>query len=121
MYGAGKLWGLQMPVNKYIWTSTMTLVTSGLSFIFLVVIYYVVDGLKWKGLDWLLPFGLNAIFIYFIGFICDFHSVTDHLTRGLKQYVADPHWFGLIRHTVHGLLVYGLLYLMMKKKVFLRV
>lgn len=121
MYGAGKLWGLQMPVNKYIWTSTMTLVTSGLSFIFLGVIYYVVDGLKWKGLDWLLPFGLNAIFIYFIGFICDFHSVTDHLTRGLKQYVADPHWFGLIRHTVHGLLVYGLLYLMMKKKVFLRV
>ena len=121
MFVAGKLWGLQMPVNKYIWTSTMTLVTSGICFLLLGVIYWIVDCLHWKGLDWLLPFGLNAIFIYFIGFICDFYSITDHFTRGLKQYIADPHWFGLVRCTVHGLLVWGLLYLMMRKKVFLKV
>ena len=121
MFVAGKLWGLQMPVNKYIWTSTMTLVTSGICFLLLGVIYWIVDCLHWKGLDWLLPFGLNAIFIYFIGYICDFYSVTDHFTRGLKQYIADPHWFGLVRHTVHGLLVWGLLYLMMRKKIFLKV
>ena len=71
MFAAGKLWGLQMPVNKYIWTSTMTLVTSGIGFMLLGVIYWIVDCRKWRGLDWLLPFGLNAIFIYFIGFICD--------------------------------------------------
>ena len=121
MFAAGKLWSLQMPLNKYIWTSSMTLVTSGIAFLLLGVIYWMVDCRKWKGLDWVLPFGLNAIFIYFIGFICDFHSVTDHLTAGLKPYIADPHWFGLLRATVHGLLVWGLLYLMMRKKVFLRV
>lgn len=121
MFGAGKLWSLQMPLNKYIWTSSMTLVTSGISFMLLSGVYALVDCLGWKGLDWLLPFGLNAIFIYFIGFICDFHSVTNHLTNGLKQYITDPHLFGLIRCTVHGLLVYGLLYLMMKKKIFLKV
>ena len=121
MFGAGKLWSLQMPLNKYIWTSSMTLVTSGIAFLLLGVIYWIVDCCKWKGLDWLLPFGLNAIFIYFIGFICNFFSVTDHLVGGLKQYITDPHWFGLLRHTVHGLLVWGLLYLMMKKKIFVRV
>ena len=121
MYAAGKLWSLQMPLNKYIWTSSMTLVTSGISFMLLGVIYWIVDCRRWKGLDWLLPFGLNVIFIYFIGYICDFFSVTNHLTTGLKQYISDPHWFGLVRHTVHGLLVWGLLYLMMKKKIFLRV
>ncbi len=121
MFAVGKVWSLQMPLNKYIWTSSMTLVTSGIAFLLLGVIYWIVDCCKWKGLDWVLPFGLNAIFIYFIGFICDFYSVTDHLTRGLQQYITDPHWFGLVRHTVHGLLVWGLLYLMMKKKIFVRV
>ncbi len=121
MFAAGKIWSLQMIVNKYIWTSSMTLVTSGISFMLLGVIYWIVDCRDWKGLDWLLPFGLNAIFIYFIGFICDFHSVTDHFTRGLRQYITDPHWFELVRCTVHGLLVWGLLYLMMKKKIFVRV
>ena len=121
MFAAGKVWSLQMPLNKYIWTSSMTLVTSGIAFLLLGVIYWIVDCCKWKGLDWVLPFGLNAIFIYFIGFICDFYSVTDHLTRGLQQYITDPHWFGLVRHTIHGLLVWGLLYLMMKKKIFVRV
>ena len=121
MFAAGKLWGLQMPVNKYIWTSTMTLVTSGIGFMLLGVIYWIVDCRKWRGLDWLLPFGLNAIFIYFIGFICDFHTITKHLVDGLKPLISNPHWFGLIRCTVHGLLVWGLLYLMMKKKIFLRV
>lgn len=121
MYAVGKLWGLQMPVNKHIWSSTMTLVTSGISFILLGIIYWIVDGRHWKGLDWLLPFGLNAIFIYFIGYICDFYTVTDRLTRGLEPYFSDPHWFRLLRCTVHGLLVYGLLYLMMKKRIFLKV
>ena len=121
MFAAGKLWGLQMPVNKYIWTSTMTLVTSGIGFMLLGVIYWLVDVRQWKALDWLLPFGLNAIFIYFIGYICDFHSVTRTFTNGLKQYIADPHWFALVRATVHGLLVWGLLYLMMKKRIFVRV
>ena len=121
MFGIGKLWGLQMPVNKYIWTSTMTLVTSGIAFLLLGVIYWIVDCCHWKGLDWLLPFGLNAIFIYFIGFICDFHTVSNHLVGGLKHLIPDPHWYGLIRCTVHGLLVWGLLYLMMKKKIFVRV
>ena len=121
MFAAGKLWGLQMPVNKYIWTSTMTLVTSGIGFMLLGVIYWIVDCRKWRGLDWLLPFGLNAIFIYFIGFICDFHTITKHLVDGLKPLISNPHWFGLIRCTVHGLLVWALLYLMMKKKIFLRV
>lgn len=121
MFVAGKLWGLQMPANKYIWTSTMTLITSGIGFLLLGVIYWLVDVRKWKALDWLLPFGLNAIFIYFIGFICDFHTVTDHLVRGLKPVIDDPHWYGLLRATVHGVLVWGLLYLMMKKRIFVRV
>ena len=121
MFVAGKLWGLQMPANKYIWTSTMTLITSGIGFLLLGVIYWIVDCRQWKGLDWLLPFGLNAIFIYFLGYICDVYCITDRFTGGLRQYISDPHWFGLLRHTVHGLLVWGLLYLMMKKKIFLRV
>ena len=121
MWCAGKLWGLQMPANKYIWTSTMTLITSGISFLLLGAIYWIVDCRRWKGLDWLLPFGLNAIFIYFIGFICDFYSVTNHLTGGLERFFTNPHAFQLLRHTVHGLLVWGLLKLMMDKKVFLRV
>ena len=121
MFAVGKVWSLQMPLNKYIWTSSMTLVTSGIGFLLLGVIYWIVDCRQWKGLDWLLPFGMNAIFIYFIGYICNFYSISSSFTDGLKQYFTDPHLFGLLKQTVHALLVWGLLNLMMKKKIFVRV
>ena len=120
MYLLGKVWGLQMPVNKYIWTSTMTLVSSGICFGLLAAVHFLTEGLGWKGLDWLLPFGLNAIFIYFIPFICDFSSISAHFSEGLGAYLPGP-WLRLVQCTLHGVLVYGLLLVMMKKKVFLRV
>ncbi len=40
---AGQLWGLQMPVIKKIWTSSMTLHSSGICFLLMALFYYLID------------------------------------------------------------------------------
>lgn len=122
MTAIGFIWSLQMPFNKHIWDSTMVLVTSGISILLLAGLYYIVDYKNFNGLDWLLPFGLNAIVIYFLPYLLtDRYCVTNTLTRGLEQYFTDPCWFNLVVNTVHGLLYYFLFYFMFKKKIFIRV
>jgi len=117
----GEIWGLQMPINKYIWSSTMTLTSSGICFLLLAIIYYMVDYRKWKGLDWLIPVGMNAIFIYMLPKIIPAYCITDTLTKGLEQYFSHPEFFALFRGTVHSIILYLLLVFMYKKKIFIRV
>jgi len=64
----GWIWGIEHPVIKHIWTSSMTLVSGGYSMILLGFFHWLIDekGLCRKALGWLKLFGMNALLAYMI-------------------------------------------------------
>jgi len=63
----GLIWGLQFPINKYLWTSSYVLYTGGLATLFLGLMYWIIDCKGYK--KYTLPFlvyGVNAITVYFL-------------------------------------------------------
>ena len=59
---AGWLWGIELPVIKKLWTSSMVLVSSGYCFLLMGLFYYWID---YKGhrkyTTWLKVYGMNSI------------------------------------------------------------
>ena len=90
------------PIIKKIWSSTMTLYSGGICFMLVALTYYIVDVLKWrKGLAWLKIYGMNAITAYCIG--------------EMLHYDTLPQAIG------NALLVFFLLLIMYRKKLFIKV
>lgn len=61
----GKIWDISFPINKYLWTSSYVLFTSGLAMIFLAALLWFID-IKGKR-KWAYPFvvfGMNSLFLY---------------------------------------------------------
>jgi len=64
--GLGELFNLWFPINKKLWTSSYVLLTAGLALMTLALLYWLVDGKRWRG-PWTKPFvilGMNAIAAY---------------------------------------------------------
>jgi predicted acyltransferase len=63
----GRLWSLQFPITKQLWTSSYVLYAGGWSCLLLAVFYGIIDGLGWR--RWSFPFiliGLNPLVIYIL-------------------------------------------------------
>lgn len=118
---AGLLWNLQMPIIKTIWTSSMTVFSTGISFVLMGVVFYVVDCLHWTyGLGWLKYFGMNSILVYMIGNFVSFNGIADRFIYGLGNYVTGPVYDFIV--SVCGTLLFTwLLRILYRNKVFLRV
>ena len=120
MVALGWLWGLQLPVIKKIWTSSMVLVSSGYCFLLMGLFYYWID---YKGhrnyLTWLKVYGMNSIVAYMLANIVDFSSIGRSLFHGLEQYMGDGYACLIKLSTV--LAIYGILWLLYKHKIFLKV
>lgn len=120
MVAAGWLWHLQMPVIKKIWTSSMVLVTSGYSFLLILLFYYIVDYRGWKkGLQWLKIYGMNSIVAYMIVKV-SFKSIGQSLLYGLEQYVGEA-WYNLVLVLFNVIIVFFILRYLYKHKIFLKV
>jgi len=120
MIVAGQLWGLQMPVIKKIWTSTMTLYSSGICFLLMAFFYFLIDYKSYgKYLNWLKIYGMNSILAYMLYEIINFSSVTSSLFHGLEQYMGDYYKVLITLGNVSLILV--ILLLMYRKKLFLKV
>lgn len=116
----GKLWDPQMPINKLIWSSSMTLWAGGWSFLALAVMFYWVDYKgHTKGLEWLKYYGMNSIVAYVVAQVVNFRGVVESISYGLKAYLGDFYsaWitFGSC------LIVFIILRYMYKRGIFLRV
>ena len=86
----GYLWGNFLPINKRLWTSSMTLVTGGYCYLLLALFYYVIDVLEWRwGLEWLKWYGMNAICAYMIGECINFRGVVHSVSYGLQPFLGD--------------------------------
>lgn len=120
LVAAGLLWGLQMPIIKRLWTSSMTLYTAGWCFALLGAFHYAVDcrGLS-RGLGWLRIYGMNPITAYVIGEKIDFRSIVSSVSYGLEPLLGDfyPAWltFG------NFLILFLLLREMYRREVFLKI
>lgn len=120
MVGAGLLWGLQMPIIKKIWTSSMTLYSSGLCFLLMALFYYLVDYRDHgKYLNWLKIYGMNSILAYLIYMLVDFSCVSESLLFGTSQFLGNYYRALIVLGNVS--ISFGILLLMYRNRKFLKV
>ena len=120
MVAAGWLWGLQMPVIKTIWTSSMVLVSSGYCFLLMGLFYYLIDykGYK-KNITWLKVYGMNSIVAYMLANVINFSCLGQSLFYGMEQYLGNYYSFLISLSNV--LVIYVILWLLYKRNIFLKV
>ena len=117
---AGWLWGLQMPVIKKLWTSSMVLVSSGYCFVLMALFYWLIDckGCN-KHIGWLKVYGMNSIVAYMLATCINFSSISRSLFYGLQQYVGD--FYPALIALGNAAIVYLILWMMYRQKVFLKI
>ena len=117
----GRLTGIWFPIIKHIWTSSMVLYAAGWSFLLLALFYWVIDVLQYR--RWAFGFvviGMNAIIAYFAGEMFS--------AGGAEQYMFGEeaaHKIPVPAAFCIAAIVFGLfwlaLYLMYRKKIFIRI
>lgn len=117
---AGWLWGLQMPVIKTIWTSSMVLVSSGYCFMLMGLFYYWIDYKGHRsGITWLKVYGMNSIVAYMLSSIVNFRCMGESFLWGLEQYMGP--YYGLMLTMWNMAVVYLILWVMYRKRIYLKV
>ncbi len=117
---AGLLWSLEMPIIKRLWTSSMTLFSSGLCFILMAVFYYLIDCKGYsKGLNWLKIYGMNAITAYLLGEVISFRSIVSSVSYGLQPKLGD--YYGAWLTFGNFLILFFILRAMYRHKLFLKI
>jgi predicted acyltransferase len=120
MVAVSLIWSIWMPIIKIIWTSSMALFAAGVSFILLGISYYFVDYKGYRrGLTWLKVYGMNSIAAYMLTQIVNFRGVADSLFYGLEQYMGE--WYNLLLTLSQVGTIFLILYVMYRKKIFLKV
>jgi len=116
-----QIWNLVFPINKNLWTSSYTLQCGGISMIFMAAFYYIIDIRGHK--KWAFFFkviGMNSILIYMSGTFINWSYTTSAIFQWLGQMVGDP--YNAVVLVFCSLAVqWAFLYVLYKKKLFLRV
>ena len=120
MVALGWTWDLVHPVIKHIWTGSMVLVSSGYCFLLMGLFYWWIDcrGHN-KHLTLLKVYGMNSITAYVVSHVISFRSVSKSLFFGFEQYVGD--YYDFIIQFSDIAILFIILYIMYRKKIFLRV
>lgn len=116
-----QIWNLVFPINKNLWTSSFTLQCGGISIILMAIFYFIIDVLGNK--KWAFFFkviGMNSILIYMSGQFINWSYTTSALFLWLGQIIGEPYNSVVL---VFCLLAveWGFLYVLYKKRIFLRV
>ncbi|MBQ4063760.1 MAG: DUF5009 domain-containing protein [Bacteroidaceae bacterium] len=121
LVAAGLVWNMWQPMVKRIWNGSMTIYSGGLCYLLLAFFYWWIDvkGHR-KGWEWLLYYGCNAITAYLIGEIINFRSVAASLLRGTEQYIGSD-WYAVLLTTANSIILFFILRLLYKQKLFLKV
>ena len=108
------------PIIKKIWSSSMTLLSGGICFLLMALVYYLIDvrkcHLEMKGIA---SFGMNSIAVYMIGQKVKFTSVSQSLLFGLEPLTGA--YYPLVITVGNALILYFIIRVMYKYKVFLKV
>jgi len=115
----GWAWNFELPVIKKIWTSSMTLVSSGYSFLLMGIFYWIIDCRGHRHTTFLRVFGMNSIATYMIGEIIHFDSVSQSVLHGTEQYLGA--FYPSLIVVANAAFLFLILYFLHKYKIFLRV
>jgi len=123
--GIGWVWGnylgrLSFPIIKHIWSSSMVLVTGGISFLLLAIFYLIIDVCRlWRWSYIFIVIGMNAIFVYMATHLWNFRSLAGVFTNNLKPWTGD--WQDFTRAMAGFALVWLILLYMYRKKTFVKI
>jgi predicted acyltransferase len=113
-------WNSEFPINKNLWSSSFVLCCAGFSLLLMAMFYLVVD--VWELRAWAFPFiviGSNSILIYMASHFIDFEFTTHALFGGLLPKTGEYEKLLFISAVL--LVKWLFLYVLYKKRVFLRV
>jgi predicted acyltransferase len=116
----GWAWGFVFPIIKHIWTSSMVLFAGGWSLLLLCLFYLVIDVLRVR--SWAIFFvviGTNAILAYMVTHVFDFRHISDIFIHGLARWTGP--WHGFVQALGALAVLWLLLLLLYRKKVFIKV
>jgi predicted acyltransferase len=117
----GKVWNLAFPINKNIWSSSFVCFVGGLSLLLFSIFHLIID--VWKFSKWAFFFvviGMNPITIYLTERIVNFRSATRFFFGGLVEILPEA-WAPLINGIGITAIAWVFLYILYKKKIFLKV
>lgn len=117
----GLLWSLHFPIAKRLWTSSFILLTGGMAYFFMAAFYGIIDILhirRWS--FFFVVIGMNSLTIYMAHRLVNFRYTSRLLFEGLYA-PLDAKWHGVFETFGALALVWVLLYLLYRQKIFLRV
>ena len=120
LVGVSLVWNWVYPINKEIWSSSYNVLTIGLSMILFTVFYYIVDIKKWR--NWILPFiliGFNPILIYMAHRMVNFSYTSKFILIGFME--LSGNFSEVVMQAGVLLLEIGLLYILHRNKVYLKI
>ena len=120
LLATGLFCGLAQPIIKRIWTASFALYSAGWCYLLLALFYWWIDVKgRTKGWGWLLCFGCNAITAYLIGEMINFRSIAQSLLYGMEQYIGG--WYPVLLTLCNSIIVFLILKVMYRAKLFLKV
>ncbi len=132
----GLVWNIAFPINKNIWTSSYVVFTAGAALQFLGVCYWLIDIKGWRG--WAFPgvvFGMNAIAVYVLsGILVDMMLLirvpaadgsATSLYSWIYQHLFVP-WAGPLNGSLafavtYVLVLFGAMYLLYRRRIFIKI
>jgi predicted acyltransferase len=117
----GQIWNLAFPINKNLWTSSFVCFVGGLSLLLFTIFHLIID--VWQLKKWSFFFvviGMNPITIYLVGRIVNFRSATEFFFGGFTALLPEA-WSPLIEGIGVTAIAWVFLYILYKKKIFLKV
>ena len=116
----GYLHSIHTPVNKHIWTTSMTLISGGWCWALMALFYWMIDVMKWNTpWQWLKIYGTNSIVAYVLGQVVSFRSVVHSFSYGLQPIMGD--WYNVWLVFGNYLILFFILLIMYRAKVFVKI
>ncbi|MGQ9620571.1 MAG: acyltransferase family protein [Bacteroidales bacterium] len=117
----GKIWDSAFPINKNLWTSSFVCFAGGLSLLLFALFFLIID--VWNFRKWSFFFvviGMNPITIYLANRIINFRNAARFFFGGFTEILPET-WTQLINGISVTAVGWLFLYILYKKKIFLKV
>jgi predicted acyltransferase len=116
----GLVTSIWFPIIKHIWTSSFVLFSAGLSYLLLALFYWLTDMLGYR--KWAFGFvviGMNAILVYMVTRLIDFADIVHALIGFVTAHIGV--WNGVVEPTLGFAIVWLALFLMYRKRIFVKI
>ncbi|MCD6380070.1 DUF1624 domain-containing protein [bacterium] len=134
---AGLIWGTIFPINKSLWTSSYVLLTSGVAFSFLAGFIWITEVKSWKRAVFpLTVFGRNPLFLFILSslwvktgiYLIRFNGADGSRVTAYNWFydkllapLAGRMFGSLLFALIHIVFFWLLLYLLYRKRIFIKI